>query len=109
MSENEGGYGLLGSFFKQQEEDRRMREAEAQIRYAARRSEKTVYRAEIESAAAKICAMVQNEAEKQSAERKPEEIAALAAALNHAAAALQTAENYAESQPYHGGMGIGCC
>lgn len=100
MSDN---YDFMREYLEKENEERKIREEENQIRYASRREVKIGYRRRIEEAAGRICDMVNAEAEKPSEGRTPEEIAALAAALAHAAAALQTAEGYAESRPFYGG------
>lgn len=108
MSNNDNGYESIKDFFEQQEEERKMREAEAEIRYADRRAEKAERRRRIESAAMKVCDMVDDISKKGEAERRPEDIVSVAAALNHIAVAMHAAENYAESRPYPStGFGLG--
>ena len=87
------------ALLQRMEDDRKLREEEARIRYAARKEEKAEHRQKVEQAVVKICDMVQMAAERNSEHRRLEEITALAAALNHATAAMQMAEGYAESRP----------
>lgn len=101
MSSSNNAYDFFKKYMEQENEERKLREEENQIRYASRRAEKIAYRRRIEEAAGKICDMVIVEAAKGPENRKPEEIAALAAALNHATVAMNAAENYAESRPYY--------
>lgn len=81
------------------DDDQKLREEEARVRYVSRKEEKAERRQKVEQAAMKICDMVQMTTEKNPETRRPEEITALAAALNHATAAMQMAEGYAESRP----------
>ena len=100
---------FLKEFFEKEAEERQIRAAETEMRYAGRREEKAGYRRRIENAAAKVCEMIETEAQKPASERKIEEIVALAAALNHITVAMHAAENYAESRPYYStGFGLGC-
>lgn len=89
-------------FFKSYEDERRMQAEEFQIRYAERRRQKQNHRDMLESAAVSIYKAVGKAAEKAD-ELSPEELDKLAAALNGAALAMQTAEQYAEYTPYHTG------
>ena len=98
MSDN---FDFIKEYLKEENEERNLREQEAQIRYADRRAEKMEHRRRIEEAAGRICDMVITEAAKVAENRRPEEITALAAALVHASMALQTAEGYAESRPFY--------
>ena len=112
MSNSNDAYDLFKKYMDQENEERKRREEENQIRYASRRTEKMAHRHRIEEAAGKICDMVIAEAGKGMDGRKPEEITALAAALVHASMALQTSEGYAESRPFYSsgfmiGGGIG--
>lgn len=91
--------------FNKMEEDRKMQQAEMEIRYLGRKKQKEEYRRSIENAAMKICGMIETAPEAQ----RPEEITALAAALSHAATAMHAAENYAESRPYFGASLGGFC
>ena len=86
------------------EEERKMQQAEMEIRYLGRKKQKEEYRESIENAAMKICGMIDAAPEA----KRPEEIVALAAALSHAATAMHAVENYAESRPYFG-VGLGYC
>ena len=95
------GFDFMKEYMEKENEERIIREQEAQIRYADRRAEKMEHRRRIEEAASRICVMVNLEAEKVTEGRKPDEITALAAALVHASMALQTAEGYAESRPFY--------
>ena len=104
-------FDFIKEYMEKENEERNLREQEAQIRYADRRAEKMEHRRRIEEAAGKICDMINAEAEKGAEGRKPEGITALAAALAHASMALQTAEGYAESRPFYSGelfLGGGC-
>lgn len=83
---------------RESEEERKLAQQEAQIRYQERKDQKEAHRRKVEDAALKICDMIVAAPELQ----RPEEIAALAAALSHAATAMHAAENYAESRPYYG-------
>ena len=94
-------FDFIKEYMEKENEERNLREQEAQIRYADRRAEKMEHRRRIEEAAGIICDMVIAEAGKDPENRKPEEITALAAALVHASMALQTAEGYAESRPFY--------
>lgn len=87
------------------EEERKIQQAEMEIRYLGRKKQKEEYRERIENAALKICDMIEAAPEAQ----RPEEITALAAALSHAATAMHAAENYAESRPYFGASLGGFC
>lgn len=89
---------IWSEIFGKQAEERRLQESEREIRYAERRKDKYAHRQRIEQAAAKICAMIEVEAEKP--EHSPNDIALLAAALNHVTTAVHATENYAESMPY---------
>ena len=100
MSNENEGFAL--GFFKDIEEERRLQAEEFQIRYAARKRQKQSHRDMIESAATKILSAAEKAAEKAD-ELPPEELATLAAALNGAAMAMQTAEQYAEFAPYYSG------
>lgn len=91
---------FIKEYLDRDAEARRIREEEAQIRYAGRKSEKMECRRRIEFAAMKICDMVDAASISTTEECKPEEIVALSAALNHVSAALNTAETYAESKPF---------
>ena len=103
MSNN---FDFFKEYMEKENAERTLREQEAQIRYAERRAMKIEHRRRIEEAAVIICEIVIAEASKGPDNRKPEEITALAAALNHATVALSAAENYAESRP---GYGVGFC
>lgn len=102
-------YDFMREYLEKDNEDRKMREAEAQIRYAERKKAKQEYRRRMESAAMKVCDAVNSALAMPEANFKPEELVALAAALNHTATALHAAENYAESQPYGTGLSLGYC
>lgn len=102
-------YDFMREYLEKENEDRKMREAEAQFRYAERKKEKQENRRRIESTAMKVCDAVNTALAKPDANYKPEELVALAAALNHTTTALHAAENYAESQPYGTGLAIGYC
>lgn len=80
-----------------------MQAEEFQIRYAERKRRKQENRRVIEDAAGKICEAVQALTYSQMKSMSPEELVQLAAALNHAAAAVQAAEQYAEFAPYYSG------
>ena len=97
MDNEKGLDEIMKEFWEKQAEERRMQEAEIQIRYAERKRRKEEYRARIERATVQICDIVENAAQNPC---KAEDIAALAAALNHMATALHAAEGYAESRPY---------
>lgn len=99
-SENEGF--ALG-FFKDINEERRMQAEEFQIRYAERKRQKQERRRVIEDAAGKICEAAQSMAYSKAKSMTPEELVQLAAALSHAATALQAAEQYVEFAPYSSG------
>lgn len=90
---------LLG---KMQEEQRR-KEEERVARYTPRREAKAEYRRRVEGAAMKICDLIDAAAGQEPNGLKPEQITALAAALGHAANAVQAIESYAEQQPPGGG------
>jgi N-glycosylase/DNA lyase len=110
MNDSNNAYCFFKQYMSEEEEKRIIREEEAQILYSERRNQKLEQRRNIEKAAAKICEMINSEAEKQVEARKPEDIAALAAALNHISMALNTTENYAESRPFYGsGLLNGAC
>lgn len=96
------GENMALGFFKSIEEDRRLQAEEFQIRYAERKRQKQSNRDIIESTAVHICKAAEKAAEKAD-ELPPEELAKLAAALNGAAMAMQTAEQYAEFAPYYSG------
>lgn len=98
-------YGDLARMLRESEEERKIAQAEAQIRYQERKNQKEAHRRKVEEAAMKICDMIAAAPEPQ----KPEEITALAAALSHAATAMHAAENYAESRPYYGYAPGGFC
>lgn len=89
-------------FFKSYEEDRRMQAEEMQIRYAERKRQKQSNRNMIESTAAKVCEAA-DKAMQKAEEMTPEELVQISAALNSAALAMQTAEQYAEYTPYYSG------
>lgn len=109
MSNSNDGYDFFRQYMEKENEERRMREAETQFRYAERKREKQENRCRIESTAMKVCDVVNVALAKPDANYKPEELVALAAALNHATTALHAAENYAESQPYGTGLSLGFC
>ena len=90
-------------FFKNYEEERRMQAEEFQIRYAERKRQKQERRRVIEDAAGRICEAAQSMACSNAKGMSPEELVQLAAALNHAATAMQAAEQYAEFVPYYSG------
>ena len=102
-------YDFMKEYLEKQKEDREMREAEAQFRYAERKKEKYEHRSRIESAAMMVCDAINIALAKPDANYKPEELVALSAALNHTTTALHAAENYAESQPYGYGFSLGFC
>ena len=102
-------YDLFKEYMEKESEERKLREAETQIRYAERKKAKQEHRRRIESAAMKVCDAVNSALAKPDANLKPEELVALSAALNHATTALHAAENYAESQPYGTGISLGYC
>lgn len=97
----DSGYSPLEplALLQRMEDERKLREEEARSRYASRREEKAEHRQKVEDAVMKICDMVRIAAEKNPEARRAEEVTALAAALNHATAAMQMAEGYAESRP----------
>ena len=99
-NENEGF--ALG-FFKDIEEERRLQAEEFQICYAERKQQKQERRRVIEDASGKICEAVQSLTYGKMKNMSPEELVQLAAALNHAATAMQAAEQYAEFTPYYSG------
>ena len=99
MADN-GDFAL--GFFKNFEDERRLQAEEFQIRYEERKRQKREHRRMIESTAVNICKAVEKAAEKAD-ELPPEDLATLAAALNGAAMAMQTAEQYAEFTPYYSG------
>ena len=103
------GFDFMREYLEKENEDRKMREAEAQFRYAERKKEKQENRRRIESAAMKVCDAVNTSLTKPDADYTPEELVALVAALNHITTTLHAAENYAESQPYGSGLAIGYC
>ena len=90
---------------RESEEERKLAQQEAQIRYQERKNQKEAHRQKMEAAALKICDMIAAAPEPQ----RPEEIAALAAALSQTATAMHAAENYAESRPYYGYALGGLC
>lgn len=100
-------FDFLKEYMEKESEDRKMREAETQIRYAERKKLKYEHRRRIEVAAMKVCTAVDAAFARQDTISKPEDIVALAVALNHVTTALHAAENYAESQPYNTGLSIG--
>lgn len=102
-------FDFLKEYMEKESEDRKMREAEMQIRYTERKKLKYEHRCRIEAASMKVCAAVDAAFAQQDTPTKPEDIVALAAALNHVSTALHAAENYAESQPYNMGLSIGYC
>lgn len=103
-------YDFLKEYFEKENEERKLSEQEAQIRYTGRRNEKLAIRKRVETAAEKICSMIITEAERQPENRRPEEITAFAASLNHISVALNAMENYAESRPFFGsGLLNGAC
>ena len=103
-NENEGF--ALG-FFRDIEEDHRMQAEEFRIRYAERKRQKQERRRVIEDAAGRICEAAQSMAYSKAKSMSPEELVQLAAALSHAATAMQAAEQYAEYTPYYtGGFGV---
>lgn len=106
MDNENSGYAMFKSIFEEQAEERRLQEAEMQIRYAARKAEKTEHRGQVEKAARKIFALI--DAAEQKEDISANDIATLAAALNQAAMAMGAAENYAESRPFYSGMGGYC-
>ena len=109
MNDNNDAYSMMQKIFKEQEEERKIAEAEFQMRYADRKKEKLEYRRRIESAAMKICDLIDAAVDETDKTCKPEEIVALAAALSHASTAMHAAENYGESRPYYSsGFGLGC-
>ena len=97
------GENMALGFFKSIEEDRRLQAEEFQIRYAERKRQKQENRRVIEDAAGKICDAVQALTYSRIKSMSPEELVQISAALNHAAAAMQTAEQYAEFTPYYSG------
>ena len=102
-------YDFFKEYMEKESEERKMREAEAQIRYAERKKAKQEHRQRIEFAAMKVCDAVNSALANPDTNLKPEELVALSAALNHATTALHAAENYAESQPYGYGFSLGFC
>lgn len=108
MSNQNDGFDFLKKMMEEQRDEQRLQAEEMQIRYAERRKQKADHRRRIEAAAMKICDMVEETAAGTEAPHKPEDITALAAALNHAAVAMHAAENYAESRPCYGtGLALG--
>lgn len=104
--ENNSGNGF-GEIWDKMNEERRIEQAEREMRYAERKNAKIKSRETIERTAEKLCAVIETALEK---EQSPNDLAALAAALSGVAAALHAAENYAESMPIYGiGSGIGYC
>lgn len=99
MSDN---FDFIREYLDKDAEERRIREEEAQLRYADRRKEKMEHRRRIETAAMDICDAVDAALNTETADNTPEQITALAAALNHATTAMHAAENYAESRPFFG-------
>lgn len=101
-NDENSGLGLFKNIFEQQEEERRLRAEEFQIRYEERKRKKREYRNMIENSAINICEAAEKAAE-HADELPPEELARLAAAINGAALAMQAAEQYAEYTPYYNG------
>lgn len=106
---NDSDFGFAAwdprSILNEFHEENRIRQQEAQTRYQDRKNQKEAHRRKVEDAALKICDMIAAAPEPQ----RPEEIAALAAALSHTATAMHAAENYAESRPYYGYALGGLC
>ena len=67
---------------------------------AMRKLRKQESRRIIDAAAVRICEAAQNMAVRDAKNMTPEELMQLAAALDHATAAMRGAEQYAESTPY---------
>lgn len=105
MSNNSSfGYEDFAKMLRESEEERKLEQQEMQIRYRERKLQKEENRRRAEEAAMKIVGMIDAAPEPQ----KPEEIAALAAALSHVTMAMHAAENYAEYRPITGsGLGFG--
>ena len=96
------GEDMALGFFSNYEEERRIRAEEFQIRYEERKRQKKAQRDRIEAAAAKLCQAAEKAADNANT-LTPEELVQISAALNHAATAMQMAEQYAEYTSYYTG------
>ena len=104
MADNENmGLGFVPDILAKIDEERRVQEQERQIRYAERKRQKVEKRNEIERAAMQICRTAEKVMEAKGDAITAGTVAQLAEAVNHAAAAMQAAETYAEFMPYSGG------
>ena len=67
-------FDFMREYLEKENEDRKMREAEAQFRYAERKKEKQENRRRIESTAMKVCDAVSTALAKPDTNYKPEEL-----------------------------------
>lgn len=101
------GFSLFRDEMRHQEEERRMRVDEFNVRYAERRQHKQQNRKDLEGAAMEICRISTDTLAKRKDDLTPEDLHFLAGAISNAATALNTLEMYSEYVPmYNGVMGV---
>lgn len=101
-NEENSMYGLWKDVLEHQEEERRMRVDEFQVRYAERKQQKMERRRIVEEATKQICEIVVEQLAHPD-NLTSEDLSYFSAALNSAASAMNTMEMYAEYTPMYSG------